>query len=1148
MVHLYTASSAEPLAERLATLLVDDPLPPMESEWFAVPTAGLRRWLSLELARHLGASGSSRGDGVVANIRPVLPGALLEEVIRAGAGTEPGAADPWEVDRLVWRLLEVMEERAGDEVLREFLTLPAGGSHYSRARRVADLFDRYHRRRPDMVRSWRADGPDFDGAGVEVEEWAAWQPELWRRVRGLIDRPSPPERLGGLLERLRAGEVTLDLPRRLVFFGFTSLPGLEFAELISAVGTAREVHVFLLEPCAFDVGSMLDSAPTPADGAPRMRASDTTGSMVRLPLLRSWGRVARESALLVADAHVAGLGSPERLPARSRSGPPSTLLARLQQAIREDAVPVAVPADPSDRSIAFHACFGPMRQVQVARDAILHLLADEGAGLTEEDVLVLCPKLESYAPLVEAAFGGGGAAVGDSPPADHPVLRFRVADRSIRSVNPVLGAAAALLELAAGRCEAPAVLDFIALDPVRTRFGFDDEALATIARWVDATTVRWGLDPAHRDTFGVSAEVVGFSWQSALDRLFVGSTVEDGSLELAVGGTAPVGLDAGSSDVLGRFARCIGLIGGLVRCIGVRQDLAAWVTLLRDTFGPLFEAPAGAGWQTDALAHVFTTILDEGSTDGMPSAVQLGYTDIRRLVARLLDDTPGRPDFFRGGVTVSSTAPLRWVPFRVVCILGMDQDAFSVTPAAAEDLIAAAPQFGDPDRRADDRQRLLEAVLAAGDHLLVVRDGHDVRTNQEVKRSVPAAELFESVLSLVPAEERPATAARLETTHPRHPFDPPALLPGHPLADGPWTFDPADRAAAVARAGRAAEAERIPRHPLPDPGITVIELDELRSFLRKPVPFFFRKVLGARLPGAVEHSPVELPVELGTLETWAVGMRRLEAALDGVDLATWLAFERASSTLPPAGLADGAIATIDEVVADMTVLLARLGVRRQAYDEVAVDIPLASGVRIVGTVPLRLGPPTPGPARYTYSTSRPVHRLEAWLDLMVLQATDPETAWRSVAVGRKTTKFKAGAFDLVSAHDVGTREAAALAALEVAADLFVRGAREPLPLFPSVSSDLHAGKDPTANWKRFRMPGDGDDEYVVLAFGGIDLRSMLGIPARPGDPDGSGGRAERYARYLWSTVDATSTGYVEPPADDDGTVDPSEPRGPGGAR
>ena len=151
MVHLYTASSSEPLAERLATLLADDPLPPMESEWCAVPTAGLRRWLSLELARHLGASSASRGDGVVANIRPVLPGGLLDEVIRAGADDDPGAADPWQVDRLVWRLLEVMEDREGDDALREFLALPAGGSHYSRARRVADLFDRYHRRRPDMV-------------------------------------------------------------------------------------------------------------------------------------------------------------------------------------------------------------------------------------------------------------------------------------------------------------------------------------------------------------------------------------------------------------------------------------------------------------------------------------------------------------------------------------------------------------------------------------------------------------------------------------------------------------------------------------------------------------------------------------------------------------------------------------------------------------------------------------------------------------------------------------------------------------------------------------------------------------------------------------------------------------------------------------
>ena len=81
----------------------------------------------------------------------------------------------------------------------------------------------------------------------------------------------------------------------------------------------------------------------------------------------------------------------------------------------------------------------------------------------------------------------------------------------------------------------------------------------------------------------------------------------------------------------------------------------------------------------------------------------------------------------------------------------MDQPAFGSMSAPGDDLVAAAPELGDPDPRAEVRQSLLEAVLAAGDHLIVVRDGHDVRTNQEVPRSVVVAELFDAVTSLVDA-------------------------------------------------------------------------------------------------------------------------------------------------------------------------------------------------------------------------------------------------------------------------------------------------------------------------------------------------------------------------------------------------------------
>src|ERR1039458_2088477 len=64
----------------------------MTSEWVAVPTVGMHRWLALELARSLGASDPHAGDGVAANITFTFPDALRQAVL----GPAPRS-------RLVWR-------------------------------------------------------------------------------------------------------------------------------------------------------------------------------------------------------------------------------------------------------------------------------------------------------------------------------------------------------------------------------------------------------------------------------------------------------------------------------------------------------------------------------------------------------------------------------------------------------------------------------------------------------------------------------------------------------------------------------------------------------------------------------------------------------------------------------------------------------------------------------------------------------------------------------------------------------------------------------------------------------------------------------------------------------------------------------------
>ena len=134
------------------------------------------------------------------------------------------------------------------------------------------------------------------------------------------------------------------------------------------------------------------------------------------------------------------------------------------------------------------------------REVLLGLLADDPT-LEPRDVLVMCPDIESYAPLLSAAFGLADV-VG---PEGHPAHRLRVslADRALDQTNPLLAVVARLLDLAGGRAGVGAVLDLAHAEPVRRRFGFRDDDLDLLATWVQQAGVKWGFDAAHRADFGL---------------------------------------------------------------------------------------------------------------------------------------------------------------------------------------------------------------------------------------------------------------------------------------------------------------------------------------------------------------------------------------------------------------------------------------------------------------------------------------------------------------------------------------------------------------------------------------------------------------------------------------------------------------------
>ena len=367
------------------------------------------------------------------------------------------------------------------------------GRRFATARRLAGLFASYAAQRPALIADWAA-GRDTDGAGradPRRPHLAARALAPARRLRSRSPIPSAarPRRSPGCAPTPR----TVDLPSRVSLFGHTRLATGDLA-LLEALAADRDVHLWLPHPSAALWSRLTDVAGVVP------RADDRSHLQVGHPLLATLGRDTRELQRTLGT--VAYVDEPAAARRASTAGDPARLAPGRPPRQRPRSAPTARALRPDDRSVQLHACHGPARQVEVLREVLLGLLADDPT-LEPRDVLVMCPDIESYAPLLSAAFGLADV-VG---PEGHPAHRLRVslADRALDQTNPLLAVVARLLDLAGGRAGVGAVLDLAHAEPVRRRFGLRDDDLDLLATWVQQAGVKWGFDAAHRADFGLDA-------------------------------------------------------------------------------------------------------------------------------------------------------------------------------------------------------------------------------------------------------------------------------------------------------------------------------------------------------------------------------------------------------------------------------------------------------------------------------------------------------------------------------------------------------------------------------------------------------------------------------------------------------------------
>ncbi|HEY0397852.1 MAG TPA: exodeoxyribonuclease V subunit gamma [Acidimicrobiia bacterium] len=1181
MLHIHRAERADVLVAALGAVVVDPLDDAMAAEVVAVPTRGVERWLTQRLSTRLGAT-PGRADGVCANIEFPYPAALTGGAVAAATGVERNA-DPWVAARSVWPLLDVIDAALGEPWLAPLATylgatggadgggdpgsddLGRGARRFGGARHLADLYDRYGAHRPGMLRSWAAKD-DTDGAGRPLRPQWAWQAELWRRLRDRIGIPSPAERLDEACTALRADPGIVDLPGRLSIFGLTRLPPSGLA-VLRALAVHRDVHLFLLHPSPV-LWNRVD-ARTGGRAAVVPRPADPTADLPANPLLTSWGRDAREMQLVLTAPDAGDGDGPAGVAPVDHHHPieaaETTLLHRIQADVRADRPPPGLPLagrddrallDPADTSLAVHACHGRGRQVEVVRDAILHLLAADPT-LEPRDIVVMCPDIEAFAPLIHATFGaaegldrdggdvggkGGPAqASGTAPSGTGPTrvdLRVRLADRSLRQTNPVLGVVAELLALASGRVTAAQVLDLAGREPVRRRFRLDDDDLGRAEEWVAAAGIRWGLDAAHRAPYKLDA-LDANTWRAGLDRLLLGVAMADEGQRL-VGGVLPVD-DVSSSDIdlAGRLAEFLDRLTTALDRFGLRQPIGAWAAALTDAAALLTATSPADAWQTAELRHLLDDVTGEAETAG-PAGAELMLAEIRTLLADRLRGHPTRANFRTGHLTVCTLVPMRSVPHRVVCLLGLDDGVFPrKVDVDDDDLVAADARVGDRDPRSEDRQLLLDALLAAQSHLIVTYSGRDERTNAERPAAVPIGELLDVVDRTVRLPDDPTGAVRARTRvvvhHPLQPFDARNFMAGRLAGERPWSFDAVALAGARAAGGeRAAPAPFLPR-PLPPARAEVVELEHLVKFVQHPVKAFLRQRLGVSLTEGADDAPQSLPVELDFLELWGVGDRLLAGRLAGGERDACVAAERARGGLPPGMLAEPVLNQVLPVVERLVAEAADVTGSGSAPRSVEVNVALPGGRALVGTVP---GVVDQGPAgllvrAVNYSKLGPKHRLAAWVRFLALTAAQAERPVTAVTVGKfrnSGRRFTVSVATLAALPgDAAERRAAAVARLEVLVDLLDRGLCEPLPLYCKTSAawaETPVAKREGACSKLWDPSSDfgiaeGKEPEHQLVHGGVvpfsDLQQAAPEPGESGEGWAAGEptRFGRYALRLW---------------------------------
>ncbi len=737
MLHIIQSNRMEALQLHLSQLLHHDPLTSIfDKEMILVQSPGIAQWLKVELGSQLGIAGQ---------MDFVLPSSFIWRLYQQTLDDVPKQS-AFNKQNMAWKIHAILPDCLS---LPEFSSLAnyvgedtSDTKVFSLCEKIADAYDQYLMYRPQWLSAWLINEPLHD---VDVS-LAPWQPELWRRLVAHTSALGQPHHHRAnlhqsLLEKLAYPNVQLK-ESRVIIFGMSAMP-LQQIEIMSALSQKIDVYLYLNNPSCHYWGDVIDEKTQAKIAAkyvlkPFVDAPEKDYFYVGNPLLASWGKLGRDylEQLVQLDAqwHDIFIENFD-----------NTLLSHIQkdifnltfkgQTVTSDAARFIDGLEKTqivqDDSVVLVDCHSPVREVEALHDHLLNMF-EKNPALTPKDIVVMMPDVSAYTPYIDAIFG---RASGDL------YIPYAISDLAIDKEKPILTSFIQLASICQNRFTVSEILDLLQVEAIAAKFSIELEQLDQIGYWLEQVKIRWAIDGEHKVCLQ-QPNIELNTWQQGLNRLMLGTVQSDELAEYS--GIYPADeVEGMATEILGLLITFFDKLVLLKKQLDAPTNIAEKVALHRQVIHDFYDSEHHQSW--DLL--LINTMLD----DLMLHYEERDYSDpisqslMVQVMNQALSNKGVGQRFLSGQVNICTLMPMRAVPFKVVCILGLNDADYPriVQPLGFDLLHHSAPKKGDRSRKLDDRYLFLEALMSTREQLYLSYVGRSALDNSERMPSNLVSELCE---------------------------------------------------------------------------------------------------------------------------------------------------------------------------------------------------------------------------------------------------------------------------------------------------------------------------------------------------------------------------------------------------------------------